>query len=159
MLFVIDDPGDLGGIEPVFVDEDAACPYPGGHGIGPHANLLAFEVLRLLDAGAGTHDESAVMEASHQEHRQRNEGGAERAGDHVSRGRHLADIELEVAYHSPERADDGYDLDEVGLHPCDRNRPALNILGMAVAADRNLQSRLLCHCFGIPAFSITAAHF
>ena len=29
MLFVIDDPGDFGRIETVFVDQDAACPRAG----------------------------------------------------------------------------------------------------------------------------------
>src|SRR5215211_152018 len=83
---------------------------------------------------------------------------AERACDHVGGGRHLADVELNIAHHSPERPDDGDDLDEVGLDSRDRSRPALDILGMAVGRDRNLQSGL-CHCFSMPAFSITAAHF
>src|SRR6266446_6529666 len=158
VFLVIDHPGHLGRIETVFVDEDAPRPHAGGDGIGAHADLLALEVFRLLDAGIGTHDEPAVMKTAHQEDRQRNERGAERAGNHVGRRRHLADVEFEIAHHAPERADDGHDLDEVGLYPRDRDRPALDVLGVAVGGDRNLQPRLR-HCFSIPAFSITAAHF
>src|SRR5262249_4861601 len=158
MLLVIDHPGDLGGIETVLVHEDSARPHPGGDGIGAHADFLALEVVGLLDAGIRTHDEAAVVEAPHQENRQRNERSAERAGDHVGRGRHLADVEFDIAHHAAECADDGHDLDEVGLQPRNRDRAALDILGMAVGGDGNLQSRLR-HCFSMPAFSITAAHF
>ena len=48
--------------------------------------------------------------------------------------------------------------DEIGLNACDDGCAVLDGLGMAVAGDGNFQSRL-CHCFSIPAFSITAAHF
>src|SRR5262245_37807195 len=103
------------------------------------------------------------MEAPHQEDRQRNERSTERPRDHVGRGRHLADVELDIAHHSAERADDGRDLDEVGLHARDRGHPALDILGMAVGGDRDFQPRL-CHglppyCFSMPDSSITVAHF
>jgi hypothetical protein len=30
---------------------------------------------------------------------------------------------------------------------------------VTIGGDGNLQSRLPCHCLGIPAFSITPAHF
>ena len=53
VLLVVDHPGDLGGVEAVFVDEDAARPHAGGDRIGAHADLLAFQVLRHLDAGIG----------------------------------------------------------------------------------------------------------
>ena len=158
VLLVIDHPGDFRRIEAVFVDEDAARPHPGGDGIGAHADLLALEILRRLDAGIGAHDEAAVMKAAHQEDRQRNEGSAERAGDHVGRRCHLADVELDIAHHAPERADDGHDLDEVGLYSRDRRSAALDVLGVAVGGDRNFQPRL-AHCFSMPALSMTAAHF
>ena len=128
MLFVIDHPGHLRGVEPVLVDEDAARPDAGGDRIGAHADLLALKVLGHLDPGIGTHDEAAVMEAPHQEDRQRNERCAERARDHVGRGRHLAHVELDIAHHSAERADDGHDLDEVGLHPAIAAAPLLTSL-------------------------------
>src|SRR5262249_54683383 len=126
--------------------------------MGAYSDFFPFETLGHFDARIRADHETAVMKASHQENRQRNEWSAERARDHVGGGGHLTDIELDIAHHAPERPDDRHDLDEVGLHAGDRHRPVLDVLGMAVAGDCNLQSRL-GHCFGIPALSITAAHF
>ena len=82
-----------------------------------------------------------MVEAAHDEDRQRDIGGAERARDHVGGRRHLADVELEVAHHAAERLDDRRHLDEVGIDALDRDASILDGLGMAIAADRNLQPR------------------
>ena len=137
----------FGGVETVLVDEDAARPDAGGHRIGAHADLLALEILRHLDAGIRPHDEAAVMEAPHEEDRQRDEGRAARARDHVGGGRQLADVELDVAHHAAERGDDRHHLDEVRLDVPDRDVCGLQGAGVAVAADRDLQARLVCHLF------------
>ena len=59
------------------------------------------------------------MKPAHDEDRQRDERRAERACDHVGGRRHLADVELDVANHAAERADDGNDLDEIGVDALD----------------------------------------
>src|SRR3984893_1925078 len=159
VLLIVDHPRHLCGVEFVLIDEDAARPHPGGHRISAYSDLFAFQVLGHLDACIGTHHEAAVMKAAHQKDRQGNERSAERARDHVSRGCHLADVELHIPDHTPECPDNRHDLDEVRLNACDGNRPVLEGLGMTVAGDGNFQSWPLRHCFSMPAFSITAAHF
>ena len=149
----------IAGVEPVLVDEDAARPHSGGDGISAYSDPFAFQVSRYLDSRIRANHEAAVMKPAHQENRQGNEWSAERARDHVGGRRHLADIELDIAHHAPECPYDGYDLDEVPLHSCDGNRPVLDSLGVPVGGDCNFQSRRLCHCFSMPAFLITAAHF
>ncbi len=178
VLLVVHHPGDLGGIEAVFVDEDAAGPHAGRHRIGAHADLLAFEVLGQLDPGIRPHDEAAVMKAAHEEDRQRDVGSTVRARDHIGRRRHLADVELELAHHPPEGLDDRLHLDDIGVDAFDRHAAVLDRGGVAVAADRDLQpgplgtgrylGRISCtftsgpffesHCFGMPAVWITFAH-
>jgi hypothetical protein len=113
VLLVVDHPGDLRGAHVVFVGENTARPDAGRDRVGADADLLALEVLRHLDAGVGPHDETAVMKPSHDEDRQRDERCAERACDHVGGGRHLADVELDVANHAAKRTDDGHHFDEI----------------------------------------------
>jgi hypothetical protein len=186
MLLVIDDPRHLCRVEAVFVDEDAAGPNAGGHRIGADADLLAFEVLGHPDIGVRPHHEAAVMEAPHQEDRERRVGRAAGARDHVRCRRHFADVEFEVADHPPERGDDWANLNEIGVDALDRHLCGFHCAGVAVIGDRELQARLISHlllleifvsrsgivlrrldaalsrgvqCLGISAFSITARHF
>ena len=65
VLLVVDHPGHLGAVEAVLVDQDAARPNSRRHRIGPHADLLAFEVARRLDTGIGPHQKPAVVKRAH----------------------------------------------------------------------------------------------
>ena len=145
VLLVVDHPGHLRRVEAVFVDEDAAGPHAGGHRIGADPDLLAFEVLRAPDVGVRPHHEAAVMEAPHQEDRQRRIGRAAGARDHVGRRRHFADVELEVADHAPERGDDRNHLDEIGVDALDRHLARFEGARMPIIRDRDFQAWLASH--------------
>ncbi len=141
MLLVVDNPGDLRGVQAVFVHEYSARPHAGGHGIGADADFLPLEILWLADARVRPHDEAAMMEAPHQEDRQRDVGRAPRPRDHVGRRSHLADVEFDVTHHAAKGLDDRHDLDEVGIDALNRDVAVLDCACVSVAADRDLQSR------------------
>ena len=82
-----------------------------------------------------------MVEAPHQEDRQRDKGGTARPRDQVGRGRKLADVELEVAHHPPERSDDRHDLDEVGIDSVDGDAAVLERSSMTGRGNRDLESR------------------
>ena len=64
VLLIVHHPSHFRRVETVLVDQDAAGPDACRDGIGAHANFLAFEVFRLLDAGIGAHEQSCVVKAS-----------------------------------------------------------------------------------------------
>ena len=72
-------------------------------------------------------------------------GAPSAARDHVGGGRHLADVELEVAHHAAERADDRHHLDEVRLDAGDLHPSVLQGGGVAVGRERNFQPWGGCH--------------
>jgi hypothetical protein len=139
MLFVIDDPGDLGGVEPEFVDQDAARPHARRDRIGAHAHLPALEILRMFDSCVRADQEPAVVEAAHDENRQGNERSPIRAGDDVGGRGDLADVELDPADHAAERADLRNDLNEVRRDAGNRHLAAQQGRRVGIARDCEVQ--------------------
>ena len=66
---------DAGGIDAVFVGEDAADPDRRGHLVFGHAEALADQVLRLADAALGRDEDAGVAEETRREDRDGDEGG------------------------------------------------------------------------------------
>src|SRR4051812_3110858 len=99
------------------------------------------------------------MKAPHHENRKRDVRRAARPCDQIGGRRHLADVELDVAYHPTERRDDRNNFDEVRLDALDQNRPVLDRRRVPRRGDGNLQRHFHIHCFSSPAFWITAPHF
>ena len=122
-------------VDAVFVLQHAARPHAGRDRVAAvDADALAFEVLRLADAGLGVHQDGAVMEGAHQEHRDRGHRLAVRPGADIGRDRHLADVEFVAAHHAAERGDERIDLLELGLESLGLDGAVLERLVVALRA-------------------------
>ena len=103
--------------------------------IGADADFPAFEILGAFDAGIGTNQQPAMVEAAGDENRQRDEGRAVSARDDIGRRRDLADIELDLPHHATEGADLRDHFDEIGL------TPSIGISPLRRAAVRIIRNR------------------
>ena len=119
VLFIIDHPGHLGIIEAEIFNKSRPQPNAGGHGIGPDADAMAFEILGVLDPGVRPNQQRPVIELPHQENRQADERRAVATGDNICRGSDLAYVEFMVADHTAVGAYLRLDFDEVRLDPFD----------------------------------------
>ena len=63
------------------------------------------------------------MEAPHHEDRQRDKRCAIRPGNDVGCGRQLANVEFDVAHHSPEGSDLRFNRNELSVHTLDGDGP------------------------------------
>ena len=143
VLLVVDPPGDLVVVDAELVDQHLARPHAGGDRIGAHAGLLALKVLGRADPRVGPDEQPRMVEAAHDEDRQRDERLPVGARDDVGRRRDLADVELQVAHHPAERADLRLHRDELGLDALDRDLAGLDRHRMRMIRDRDLQFHLL----------------
>ena len=144
MLLVIDDPGHLGGVEPEFIDQDAAGPDPGRDRVGPHADLLALEVLGLADAGVVAHEETRVMKSPLEEDRDGGERRPVSFRDDVGRRRELADVECDVAHHLPKCEDLRLHLDVGQRRALDRHVAVLEGRCVTMRAQGRREIEGLC---------------
>jgi hypothetical protein len=128
---------------PSGVDQHLARPHARRHRVGAHAHFLAFEVLRRVDAGVRTHEQAAMMEAAHDEHRQRDKGCAIGAGDDIGGRGQFADIEFDVAHHAAERADLRLNRHEFRVHALDGNGAVADRRRMRMLGDGNFEPHFL----------------
>jgi hypothetical protein len=128
-------PGDRVEVDAVLLGQDGARPDARGHRVAPvHADLAALEVLRAPDVRADPVADGAVVEAAHQERRDRGELHPVRLRDEVGGEGHLADVELEGADHAPEALDEDRDLLEVEAEPGGGDGPVLERCVVALGA-------------------------
>src|SRR5215467_15626103 len=139
MFFVIDDPGDRGGVESVFIDQYAARPHARRHRISADADFSTLEVLRMPDAGIRTDQQAAVVEATSDKNRQRDERRAVSAGNDVGRWRDLAHVEFDVTDHSTVRGDLRNHLNEIRRNAFDANRAIEERRGVRIARNCDVQ--------------------
>src|SRR5215831_14045730 len=85
----------------VIVLEDAAHPQPGGEQVALGADLAADEVGRLADALRGIDEDEAMTEATMGKNGNRAERKILIPCRHVTRARHLSEIELAAAQEPP----------------------------------------------------------
>jgi hypothetical protein len=130
-------------VDAEFVHQHLAQPHAGGDRISAHADLLAFQVFRGLDASVRTHQHAAVVEAAHDKDRQADERRAVGTGDDVGGRRQFANIEFDVAHHAAEGADLRLDGDEFGIHALDGDGAVADGGGMGMLGDRDLERDFL----------------
>src|SRR6266851_6736438 len=121
MFFIIDNPGDLGGVESILIDQYATRPHACCDRISADPHLSALQVLRMFDPGIRTDQQPAVVEATRNENWQRDERGTIGTGNDIGRGGDFADVEFDLTNHSTERRDLWNHLNEIRSNTFDRN--------------------------------------
>ena len=101
ILVELGDPFDGFVRHAVFMLEDAAHPVDRRHEEGLDADLLAYQVVRRLDALAGVDEHEAVAEAPMQEHRNGRDRHAAVTCHDVGRAGSFGHVEMALAQEAP----------------------------------------------------------
>src|SRR4029077_1973403 len=104
-----------------------------------------LEILWMLYAGIGAHQQPAVMKAPHHEDRQRYKGSAQSTRDNVCGRRDIADIEFDLPDHPTVSADLRHDSNEVRLDTFDRNGAAQDGRRVRILADSKIELDFIGH--------------
>ena len=100
-------PLDARDVHAVVLHQDAADPGAGGHRVRTHAYAFSMELFRgKRCVPLRIENQIGMLEARHDDERQKPVGLVERLGDEERHDRHFGDVELEVAHHALESGRD-----------------------------------------------------